>query len=345
MIFNYFKIITAAIFLFLLNSAYAKNNKTVNVLVWWEYLDEPNTSKLIEKECGVTLSYDNYTSYDDMLRRWNSNAEKYDILIFSHTIYNVLKNRITLNNSDLWKNSKNYNPIIRKQYINSHFPHNVVYFAHSLTGFIWNPDIVQLTRDDTVQSAFNKAKTNKVILLDDPVEVNMLLTGAINNNFNDPNNKISLENLKKLTLEARIYISNEINKIYGQKDFAFAYQWSDLAFVTDKNIQKYRFLINEHLSYVSSDLLAQITDSKPTACVANILAGKQFLSELQKRTRYFSPYGNIDTVPEGAFKEAYKKFLSTLPRLYWLEPPSADKYNKLNREWDRVKYELTQNRE
>lgn len=323
---------------------YAETKPTVNVLTWSEYLDEPSTAKLVSDKCGATLSYDSYTSNDDMLRRWNANTGKYDVLIFSNTIYNEIKDQIVLKNSELWKKSNDYNPIIRKKYKDNHYPHNVAYFFHALTGFIWNPDVINLTKNDTVLTAFKKAKNNKVILLDDPDEINMLLTAATNDNFDFPNNQISLDNFKNLTQSARTYVSNETNKIYNQKDFAFSYQWSGVAF-SDNIHTRYRFLINDHLSYVSTDIIAQVKDNKVAACVANLLASKKYLSELQNSTKYFSPYGNIESIPEGGFKEAYKNFLSNLPRLHWLEPPSSTQLKKQRKEWDQVKYELTQNRE
>ncbi|MFZ2314564.1 MAG: hypothetical protein WAW86_02755 [Gammaproteobacteria bacterium] len=323
----------------------AENNKTVNVLTWWGYLDDPATKKLVKKECDAFLSYDSYTSNDDMLRRWDINASKYDVLIFSDTIYNSIKDKIVLNNSELWKKSKDYTPAIKKEYNSSHFPHNIAYFAHSLTGFVWNPAVVHLTKDDTAKTAFKKAKNNKVILLDDPVEISMLLEMPKKNKDRNEKNQISLEHFKPLIQESKIYISNEVNKIYSYRDFAFSYQWSGVAFSDDKNIKAYKFLINQHLSYVTTDVIAQIKDRKIAACVAGVLSSKQFLSKVQNKSKYFSPYGNIDAVPEGSFKETYKNFLTNLPKLHWLKPPSPVQLKKLNHEWDKVKYELTQNRE
>jgi hypothetical protein len=324
--------------------AYA-NKPTVNVLTWWGYLDEPSTAKLIDQRCGATLSYDNYTSNDDMQRRWKVNQNKYDILIFSDSIYNAIKDKIVLKKSNLWKNSKKYNHVIREKYINSNFPHNIAFFLHSLTLFIWNSKNIHLTSDDTVQSIFKKAKNRKVILLDDPVEINMLLSEAMNDDINDKNNKLSLVNFKKLTQTNKIFISNEINNIYNEKDFAFSYEWSGDAFSKKLKTYTLSHTINDHLSYISTDLIAQVQDTTAAACVANVLASKEFLTHVQNKSRYFSPYGNVDAVPEGQFKDLYKKFLKDLSKLKWLDPPSSEQLTKLNQEWNNVKYDLTQSRE
>src|SRR3990167_6279497 len=327
-----------------IHKAYAEYKPTVNILTWSEYLDEPSTAQLVEDKCAATLSYDSYTSNDDMLRRWNASSGKYDVLIFSDTIYNEMKDKIILKNSDIWRKSKDYNPVIRKKYNENHFPHNIAYFFHALTGFIWNPAVINLTKNDTVQTAFKKAKNNKVILIDDPVEINMLLTAKIKDSSGSPDNQISVEHFKSLTQSARTYVSNETNKVYNQKDFAFSYQWSGVAFSDNENM-RFRFLINNHLSYVSTDIIAQVKDNKIAACVANLLASKKYLTQLQNRTRYFSPYGNIEAVPEGMFKETYKSFLRNLPQLHWLEPPSTTQLKNQRKKWDQVKYELTKNRE
>jgi hypothetical protein len=313
-------------------------------LTWWGYLDDLNTPKLIDQKCGAILSYDNYTSNDDMIRRWQLNQNKYDVLIFSVTIYNAIKNQIILNKSSLWKVSKDYNPAIQKKYISSHLPHNIAYFSHALTGFLWNPAVIQLTKNDTVQTSFKKADNNKVILLDDPFEINLLLGAALSNNFDTPSNGITLEIFKKLTQNTKLFIGNTMNNIYLQKDFAFSYQWSGDAFSRSLDIKNYKFLINEHLSYITTDLIAQVQDTKAAACVAKVLASKEFLTEMQNSSRYFSPYGNMDSIPEGEFKETYRQFLKRLPSIHWLTPPSSDQLKKINQEWNEVKYELTQSR-
>ncbi|MDR3478611.1 MAG: hypothetical protein P4M14_11340 [Gammaproteobacteria bacterium] len=96
-------------------------SKLVNVLTWWGYMDD-STSRLIKEKCNVILSYDTYSSNYDMLNRWHSAEGKYDILIFSNTIYDVLKNEVALQNSNLSKKSAYYNPIIKEKYIKSHSP-------------------------------------------------------------------------------------------------------------------------------------------------------------------------------------------------------------------------------
>jgi spermidine/putrescine transport system substrate-binding protein len=320
--------------------AFATSNQVVNVLTWWGYFDN-ETSKVIEDKCNVTMSYDTYHSNDDMLERLRSSESKYDVLIFSDTIYDAIGKEIKLKNSDLSKKSLDYNPVIKKHFIRQHYPKNIAYFFHALTGFVWNPSVINLTNRDTVQSAFAKAKKNKVIILDDPVEINMLLSSGMR--IKNANDSLSIKNIKKVTQDARVYISNNINQIYDQKDFAFSYQWSGLAYKRFVKTNKFHFLISPDLSYISTDLIAQIKDNRGAACVANYLASKEFLTYFQVKTYYFSPYVNIEGLPEGPYKIMYKNFITNLASLRWLELPSAVQLKKFDQQWDVMKYELSKN--
>ncbi|MDR3478610.1 MAG: hypothetical protein P4M14_11335 [Gammaproteobacteria bacterium] len=171
----------------------------------------------------------------------------------------------------------------------------------------------------------------------------MLLSVGMHNKLESHKNTISLVNLKKITQNASVYMSNEINQIYFQKDFAFSYQWSGEAYNRFVHTGKFRFLINRDLSYVSTDLIAQVKNTSSAACVGNYLASKEFLSAFQVKTKYFSPYTNLDTVPQGQFRQMYEKFIKSLPMLRWLEPASAARLKKLEQEWNVVKYELSKN--
>jgi hypothetical protein len=293
----------------------------------------------------VTLSFDTYSSNKEMITRWHENKQRYDILIFSDTIYDAISKDISLKKSNLSEHINKYNSSIKKRFLSRNYPKNIAFFAHALTGFIWNPAIINLTSSDNVKSAFEKAKKNKVILLDDPAEINMLLSVGINQKIKQSKSNISISSLKEITQDAHVYISNDANQIYHTKEFAFSYQWSGEAFNNFVLNEKYSFLINQNLSYISTDLIAQVKNNADTACVANYLASEKYLSKLQLKTKYFSPYTNIDSVTESPYKNAYRIFIKKLPSLRWLDSTSAKQLKKIENEWDIVKYELLSNSE
>lgn len=336
---NKYLINTLLIFLMGLSPVAYSGNKYVNVLTWWGYLDSPWISGMVKRNCGVTLSYDSYNSNPELIRRWSEGKTKYDVIIFSYEVYPAIKDEIALRHSRLYKNSNNYNPIIREHYLKSHFSHNIAYFQHTFTGFIWNPRQIDLTEKDTILSAFKKAKSNMVIIIDDPVEVEMLL--ALSSDRYNNEEELSFINFKNMTQKTKAYISNQLNQIYNHENFAFAYQWSGIALAELKLRKSYKFLVNKNLSYISTDLIAQVKDSKNSACVADLFSSEQFLSRLQDESYYFSPYGDVDHLPNNEFKAIYQDFFKNLPQLSWIKPHDKDSLNALNHNWDIIKYELT----
>ena len=164
-------------------AAYSKDQ--VNVLGWWGYLDSEEIQEEIEKKCNVSFSYDEYYSNDEFLRRWNNSKKgDYDIIIFSETIYNVVRDRIDDKNGELYKEKERFLPIIKKRYEQKRFASNVLFFAHSLTGFLWNPRIITLSDSDDIKQIFYKAKGKYKLLIDDPVEVGLLVEEAYRNESN-----------------------------------------------------------------------------------------------------------------------------------------------------------------
>ena len=300
---------------------FAASKTTINILTWWGYLDIPEAAQLIHEKCNAELAHDNYRSNDDLIRKWNSQKNKYDVIIFADTMYSQLKDDIYLPNSKLHDKAEFYYPLVKKRYLELRYPPNVAFFAQTMTGFLWNPDVIELSKNDTIAVAFAKAKSNIVIIVDNPVEINMLLAAGLYQSPTNTTDFISYLNLKQLTLNSQVYISSETNKLYSASNFAFAYAWSGGAlYIKDKIHKNFKFLVDEHLSYISSDLIAQLKDNPAAACAVNILASKEFLFMLHKKTFYFSPYGDISTLPEGEYKTLYQTYLTNILKLQWTNP-------------------------
>lgn len=322
-------------------SAFANHKQAsepyVNVLTWWGYLDSPWISKEVQSHCHAKLSYDSYSTNDEMIRILQSRKKFYDILIFSYTNYADIKNEITLENSDLYKVTSGYLPLIKKHYDSNNFPPNIVYFDFSLTGFIWNPNIINLTQADTVKSLFSKAGNDYVVLVNDPTEMTFLLTG-FNSTIKEKEDSLEYNNFKKIIGNANVVIMNNTGNVYNQPNFAAAYQWSGIAVADLKEHPGQRFLINKNLTYISSDMIAQLKDKQAAVCVSNYLASKEFLDRLMAEAYYFSPYGEIKTPTDPMFSKMYINFLEELPNLQWLSPMPQKSLQKLDNEWLVDKY-------
>lgn len=143
---------------------FAKQKKQpVNILTWWGYIEGTSSSiKNIESECNVEISYDEYDSNDDFIERVYQTNTSYDIVIFSQTVLNSVKRKLGRENSDLHEISNHYYPVFRDRYLKTKLPNNMVYFSISLTGFLYNPKNITISRDDTIKKFF---KMRKAILL------------------------------------------------------------------------------------------------------------------------------------------------------------------------------------
>lgn len=339
-------------FVFVTSNAVAieKSKTIVNILTWWGYIDDKKIEQQIENECHVKISYDEYYSSNEFLRRWSNQKNNYDVIIFSNTLYKLLKNDIKIKQSSLRKQSEHYNNIIKNHYRASHYLPNVVYFLHSLSGFLWNPDVVTLNSKDTLESIFNKTKTNTVVLLDDSIEASMLV--SLNNAHdsltkpksplaNVQSNSLSIDAFNKLTKNNTVYITNDYSRIYLKSDFAFSYAWSGEAINDLKGSGKnYKFLVHPHLSYVSTDLLAELNTKPEVHCVAKMLSSRSTLSQLQNKTFYFSPYANREEVTDPFFKSIYSTFLNGLPSYAWIEPLEPQEINDISRTWELIKINI-----
>lgn len=323
---------------------YASPKKpTVNVLTWFGYLRTPEIATLIDQECNATLSFDEYYSNDEFLRRWKADKDNYDVVIFANLLYNGIKDKVALNGAHLSSLTKDYHPIIKQHYDETKYPSNVVYFSHSLMGFLWNPDVVNLSETDDMLTVFKKAGKNRTILIDDPIEIKNMINLSSNDHENNHQSlPLNLETLKKLVQASRVSLTSDYNKIYESPDFAFSYVWSgDAVINTQKAGKPYQFLMHPKTSFICTDLLALINSKPAAACVAKVLAGKKALTILQNTNYYFSPYGDATNNGNTMFKQIHKQAFAQLSDYSWIQPVSLLEFNRLEQIWKTLKLEIS----
>ena len=211
----------------------------------------------------------------------------------------------------------------------------------SLSGFFYNPDVVNLKRTDSIQEIFKKADKKVVILMDDPVEI----WNLINRGFNDKvftwnshysnSLPLSLTNYKRLALHSNVYISNNLNKLYNSQLFAFSFMWTGDAIIDLERtgISKMKFLVHPKLSYISTDLIANLNEKKDTKCVVGALDSKPILDIIEEKDFYFSPYGDYQIVNDSTYRSIYSKMYHDLNTLPWLVPVSKNEYSKIKNDW------------
>ena len=325
-----------------------KKVENVNVLVWYGYLDNPEITKIVNEKCHVKMSHDIYYSNDEFLNRYSDN---YDAIIFSDTIYNLIRDKILAkkNTIDLSSTIQNFNKKIRKHYYTEDFPKNVSYFMHSLTGFWYNPAIMNIKGDSSTLEIFKQANNNIVIMLDDPVEIWFLINTALgkkSTEIHDINQSIPLtyNNFEKVIKNTKVYISNNNNQIYQNPGFAFAYTWSgDVISYTEDEADKFEFYVNPGSSYVSTDLIASLSNRKATSCVVKTLLSKEVLNKVEKDTQYFSPYLDYNSVDNKRYQQLYDKALKDIELLPWLPKVNSEQYELLSKQWVDIQVDLKKN--
>jgi hypothetical protein len=310
-------------------SAYANNKPTVNILTWWGYLNHPWVTEEINKNCNVSISYDEFYTSDEFLDRFKTGRGEYDIIIFPTDTYHLLREDIKIENCKLYEQADHYYSAIRKQYFKNHYPHNVVYFSHLVSGVIYNPGKIQVEPTDTLYTLFKKSNTNMVIIEDDPANLYRVV-----NNFD-------LNSFKKLLQNTQPIFSNEMSQIVHENEerFAFAYHWSNIAlwYIINFN-HNFKFIINPKYSYFGADLLAQLNTRANTACVANVLSSKHFLQKMQNTTYNFSPFDDNANITNPYLKKLQKTTYQTLPKLKWDDTLDKNTYYKIHQHWKMIKF-------
>lgn len=327
------------------NDGYAETQRpNVNILAWWGYLDDPTLIARTEKTCNVKISHDIYYSNDEFLRRWRGSEENYDIIIFTESIYHSAQPNLPQIDTPLWKEAYEYNPIIRSHYFKKEFPHNVVYYAHALTGFLWNKSLITINPTDSFQKIFSQPDNHTVAVIDDPLEIKLLIDSGLFQNKNTSIDKSisAFNHIETLFNNSKIIPINNYRQLSTQKDIAIIFTWSGEAIEGAINhSDNWEFTINQNLSQISSDLLAQTKKSNAALCVAQHLTSKPEMSFMQNNSFYFSPYLDDSKVTNKHFRKIYTDFLQLLPNIKWLSSINDTDLKKLNTAWAITKIRLT----
>lgn len=321
-------------------SSIEPERQKVNILSWWGYLTSPWVHKMIMDKCHIRISYDEYYSTDEFIRRFREHESNYDIIIFPEMAYKVFKSEITNYHSNLYKNVDNYEPNVKIHYKNEKFPSNVVYFLLNFEGFLYNPNIIKISKSDTMIKIFEKSKSKTVVLTDEPIFIYFLLGMHANK-------KPLVEYLNyilHLTEKSKLLITSEINSAFNDPNFAFIYTWPGMGLYVIGDLHKnYFFMLHPQLSYASADLLATLNANTETTCVGKVMSSKEFLTKMQNDALYFSPYGDSKSINNIFLKKSQSDFFKNLPKLKWFPIIEEHKYDELNQAWKYFKLNLDHN--
>jgi hypothetical protein len=325
--------------------------KTVKILTWFGYLHpERPILKNIETKCQAKISIDEFYSNSEFLDRVKKaktgSKLNYDILIYGDTISHEI-------DQDLKKDKGASLSMLVESYdqkVKSHFEHdahnkNTAIFQISLTGFLWNRQVLNISAENSLRDIFKKADDKIVVLLDDHTEIqNLLHTLDCEQKNNDCASRSKTffpdeQSLRRMVSKTKLIVASDLAGISKHPNFAFAYIWSGEGLKSAEAERKLEFMIHPELSHVSMDMLALVGESPIDACVARELGGKQFLESVSRDNFYFSPYGSV-LVDNSAFASLQKEFFKDLDHLQWLQRLTPKESREISNRWQALKLKI-----
>lgn len=323
-----------------------KPKKIINAIAFYGFLEDQKIKNAVEKQCNVRFSHDSYYTNAEFLHTFHKQKDYYDVMIFSNMIYGSIKNQLpNIPKSNLWKSSKSYYPYFKEYYLTHNYTHNTAFFTHAIVGFMYNPELIDITPEKTMSDIFKAAKDYNVILVDDSGEVGNLLTVGFSDDDKVPKNKdgtvsLTYENLKRMTQNTKVYITSDFNKLYDSKNFALSYIWSgDALLYIKKSGKPYKFVIPSNASSICTDLIVQMKDTPEANCVARVLQNQSTLEYFENNTYYFSPYFK-NHIHDESYIALYEQTKKTLTKLRMIQP--VENFEKdYNDNWNKVKLQIS----
>ncbi len=330
------------------NKPIVKEKPPVHILSWWGYLekDDPQLAAISDR-CGANLAVDEFYSNMEFERRYTSEPNKYDIIIYQETNRGILGSRIESNDFPI-ATSNDYAPTIKRQFDQRKYLANTKLFQISLTGLLWeeNPS-VNVTKKSTIGEVFKQFRNQTIAILDDYAEAaHFFKILLIDQKTEKGIKEISFPNkndVKAILGDNHVVFANDIDQLVKDPKFGLAYTWSGSAMFirTNNPTKKFQFLVHPDLSYASADLISLLKKNSPAKCVADALASRSFLGVLSTNTKYFSPYGQVASVNEklsdSNFSALQEEFFTPNANFSWLGDLSLNNHRTLQTSWLELK--------
>ena len=315
-----------------------KSDTYVNIISWWGYLNHSWVSPYIESRCDAKISVDQYYSNNQFIDIFKRDSKSYDIAIFQSPSYDEISYLIpSIDSSSVHLKSSTYHPVIKEHYNKRYLPHNSAYFFQSVTGVLWNDNVISSQNNKSIPMMLSDVSGKLVTSLDSPIYLSSLISI---NNIGDKT--LSYENYKKLFGDNTVIFANSFYKnVYDSKKFALSYTWSgeamnDIEKSLNENKHHLHFTVNPNYSVVSSDVVVAMNSKNKTECVTNVLASKKFMEKLQLDTYYFTPYVDYSNVKNKLFLSYYTSYKKQLKNLKWLPILTKEQNDYISEDWSYI---------
>lgn len=193
----------------------SKNKNIVNVYIWSDYLPQ-DVIEEFEKETGVKINLDTYDSNEALLEKLQTGVSKYDVVVPSDYMIQILIHQNLLREIDKSKISNLKN--INSRFLNLEYdPGNKfsVPLFWGTTGFAYRKDKLGKL-PETWKILFDEKYTGKILMLDDMRECFAVALKLLGSSINETDTSILLK-AKKLLMDQK-----KIVKQYNSSGFAQA---------------------------------------------------------------------------------------------------------------------------
>ncbi|CUS83969.1 spermidine/putrescine transport system substrate-binding protein [Candidatus Kryptonium thompsonii] len=300
-------IVLSSIFILIFNSCSRSKNE-VNVYVWSDYLSQ-DVIEEFEKETGIKVNLDTYDSNEALLEKLQTGVSKYDVVVPSDYMVQILIRQNLLHEIDKTK-------IPNLKHINSRFlnlqydPENKfsVPFFWGTTGFAYRKDKVG-ELPETWSVLFDEKYKGKILMLDDMRECFAVALKLLGHSINETDTSILLKakeilaNQKKLVKQ---YNSSGFDQAILSGDVWIAHGWSGQLVKISESDSNIVYVLPKEGGTLWIDNLA-IPKSAENIENAHIFINFLLKPEISARVSEFSGYA---TVNETAKKFINQKYLT-----------------------------------
>lgn len=221
-----FKIFLIVISFILASCGGSKNR--VNVYIWSDYLP-PDVIEKFEKETGIKVNLDTYDSNEALLEKLQTGVSKYDVVVPSDYMVQILIKQNLLHKIDKSKipNLKN----IDKKFLNLEFdPENnfSIPFFWGTTGFAYRKDKLGEI-PNSWKVLFDEKYNGKILMLDDMRECFAVALKLLGHSINETDTTVLLKAKELLMKQKKLvkqYNSSGFDQAILSGDVWIAHGWS-----------------------------------------------------------------------------------------------------------------------
>ena len=285
-----------------------RNKNQVNVYIWSDYLPSDVIEKF-EKETGIKVNIDTYDSNEILLEKLLTGVSKYDVVVPSDYMVQILIRQNLLQKIDKSKitNLKNIN----KKFLNLEFdPGNefTIPFFWGTTGFAYRRDKLG-ELPNTWQVLFDEKYAGKILMLDDMRECFAVALKLMGHSINETDTTILSKAREILMSQKKLvkqYNSSGFDQAILSGDVWIAHGWSGQLVKIAETDTKIVYVFPKEGGTLWIDNLA-IPKTAENIENAHIFINFLLKPEISARVSEFSGYA---TVNDSAKKFINPKFLT-----------------------------------